>query len=95
MRVRVLVLVRVCSASCKHNTDARTGIRITVLPAVSQVAVAQSSGTPNASSEHSAICSPSSSHVPPSHTHDSLRPYPRTCHLPLVALIRHPHKTVA
>lgn len=49
--------MRVCSASCKHNTDAHTGIRITVLPAVSQVAVAQSSGTPNASSEHSAICS--------------------------------------
>lgn len=52
------------SASCRHNILTRThahtctGIRITELPAVSQVAVAQSSGTPNASSEHSAIYSP-------------------------------------
>lgn len=52
------------SALCGHNTLTRThahtctGIRITELPAVSQVAVAQSSGTPNASSEHSAIYSP-------------------------------------
>jgi len=69
----------VCMRVCVYGN----GIRITKLPAVSQVAVAQSSGTRNASSEHSAICS-SPQPLPSYH---SIDPLPLAT---LVVLIRPP-----